>query len=245
MKTILLESIKIFKEVLKTPKIKSVKKKSMTQEVTEYDIEIESRVTSLINLLEPSIPVKGEEMDSNLLESGEYFIIDPIDGTSNFIRDIPLYGFNLAFVKDAVPVESVIYLPNRDELFYAKQGCGSYLNEDKISVANNSLSDSYGIINIDTSKYQIDKDRFDNFKLRSYGASCIDLSYLAAGRIDFAFELGSKKWDTFPGELLVKEAGGYVVDISPDKQFSAIICHSNQAEAESLIKSVSKLSTTP
>lgn len=151
------------------------------------------------------------------------WIVDPLDGTTNFIHGIPAYAVSIGLEYHNEILLGVVYEVSRDECFYAVKGCGAFLNDLPIHVSQrNTLSESL----IATGFPVYNFDRLDNFVealkyflktthgARRLGAAAVDLCYLACGRVDAYFEYNLKPWDVAAGGLIVKEAGGTICDFS-------------------------------
>jgi myo-inositol-1(or 4)-monophosphatase len=151
------------------------------------------------------------------------WIVDPLDGTSNFLHGIPHFAISIGLEHDGEIVAGVIYEPTRDELFWAEKGAGAYLNDRRLRVsARRQLGDAV----IGTGMPF--RDRGDQpaylaalaavmaatSGVRRFGAAALDLAYVAAGRLEGFWEFGLSPWDIAAGMLIVREAGGYVSDLS-------------------------------
>lgn len=167
-------------------------------------------------LMEESGGSKGEDETSR-------WICDPLDGTANFMHGIPHWSVSIAIEKDEEIIAGVIYDPLRDEMFWAEKGLGAYMNNRRLHVAaRKTLADSL------VAAYPYRTDVAETLtKLteigmhgRTLGSACLDLCYVAAGRMDgFFYEGPIKAWDTAAGSLLVREARGKVSDISGGKDY--------------------------
>ena len=167
--------------------------------------------------------------DARSSEEDQYvWIIDPLDGTTNFIHGFPQYAVSIALAVNGVIQQGVIYDPSRDELFTATKGAGAYLDSRRLRVGNQiKLADCL----IGTGfPYRADQDLdgyLDVFAkmtkhcagLRRPGAAALDLAYVAAGRFDGFFERDLKPWDMAAGVLIVQESGGLVGTYSGDETF--------------------------
>ena len=167
--------------------------------------------------------------DAKNSEEDQYvWIIDPLDGTTNFIHGFPQYAVSIALAVNGVIQQGVIYDPSRDELFTATKGAGAYLDSRRLRVGNQiKLADCL----IGTGfPYRADQD-LDGYLevfakmtkhcagLRRPGAAALDLAYVAAGRFDGFFERDLKPWDMAAGVLIVQEAGGLIGTYSGDETF--------------------------
>ncbi len=197
-------------------------KSGITDLVTEYDKGIQEQLFAGLKKLMPEAKLVGEEGSSDELSDVAYaFIVDPIDGTTNFIKDFHVSAISVALLKGKEPVAGVVYNPYLDEAFYAIKGQGAYLNGKKISVSNQPLSN--GLVLFGSSPYN--KDLFaktmeiltgyfhEALDIRRCGSAALDLCYVACGRAELYFELIVSPWDFAAGKLLVEEAGGVVTTL--------------------------------
>lgn len=209
----------------------SVTEKSGTANfVTAYDVAVQSfliekikeNIPDALFIAEEDINVLGENASSSL--SGEYcFIIDPIDGTTNFIHDYKRSSISLALISRGKTVLGAIYDPYLDEMYFAVSGKGASLNGKEISVSKRSAEKSlvafgaspYYKDTLSQSSFVLLKELFLNTAdIRRSGSAALDMAHLAAGRIDMFFELRLSPWDYAAGTLLIEEAGGIVTDIN-------------------------------
>ncbi|MFH0889046.1 MAG: inositol monophosphatase family protein [Planctomycetota bacterium] len=160
----------------------------------------------------------GDMVSDSLL-----WVIDPLDGTTNYSHQFPFYCVSIALVKNNKTLLGVVYNPNLDELFYARIGHGAYLNHKRLKVSNiKSLDKSLLATGFPYIICESPGDNFRNFQdfclnaqaIRRAGAAALDLAYLAAGRVDGFWERELKPWDTAAGILIVTEAGGKVTDFN-------------------------------
>lgn len=190
--------------------------------VTQKDLEVQNYIFGELNKLYPDIGFIGEEEGKNIAnESGMQWILDPIDGTTNYI-----YGYNMSAIslalkdKDKI-VFGIVYNPFTNELFKAIKDKGAYLNDKPIKVSNvNSLTNA--LVAVGTSPYYKDLsvEVFDKIRrlfeesldIRRSGSAALDLAYVACGRQDAYFEYSLKPWDYAAGCLILEEAGGIVKD---------------------------------
>ena len=193
--------------------------KSFNQLVSYVDKTAEER---LVEGLKKILPAAGfiTEEETIASEQKEYmWVIDPLDGTTNFIHQLPVYSISIGLLHNNTPVVGVVFEPNRNELFYGWKNGGAYMNDKKISVRQNTvLLDSlmatgfpyydFGLIDLylDTLKEIIRTTR----GMRRMGSAAVDLAYVACGRFDGFFEYGLNPWDIAGGILLINEAGGKV-----------------------------------
>jgi len=167
------------------------------------------------------------------------FIVDPLDGTTNFLHAIPVFAISIALERNGELFAGVIYNPAMDELFTAERGVGAYLNDRRLRVAARSnLSDCVigtGIPHIgcgDHAQFLAEQKAImaETSGVRRLGAAAIDLAYVAAGRLDGFWERGLSPWDTAAGIVMIREAGGFVSDLDGGQEmFSAsTICAGNE-----------------
>ena len=191
--------------------------------VTEVDQAAEQAIIDVLIGAYPDHAVLGEESgpSANLHDENEnVWIIDPLDGTTNFIHGFPQYCVSIALQQRGQITQAVVYDPTRNDLFTATKGAGAFLNDKRLRVTKR---DKLGDALIGTGfMYRGDKEGMDEYLkmfrtmtensagLRRAGAAALDLAYVAAGRLDGFFEKGLKPWDMAAGSLLVTEAGGIV-----------------------------------
>ena len=194
--------------------------------VTEADRMSEDLILSEIGRRYPDHGVLSEESKEKDGPSAMRWIVDPLDGTTNYAHGFPFFCVSIALEKDGEIVLGVVYDPMRDDLFEASLGGGAHLNGKKLQVS--SVSDlSRGLLATGF-PYDIRESRDNNLDffaamivkaqaIRRPGAAALDLAYLAAGRFDGFWELKLKPWDTAAGCLLVTEAGGVLSDMTGGK----------------------------
>lgn len=159
-------------------------------------------------LLEESGEIKGSD--------GEHrFIVDPLDGTTNFLHGIPQWCVSIALERNGEIISGVVHDPIKNETFWAEKGLGAMLNNRRLQVAaRKGLGDSVVSAGIfPDSQNAIDALLKLGAGVRSYGSACLDLCYVAAGRFDAYFEGGLKPWDKAAGALIVRESRGIVSEI--------------------------------
>ncbi|MFN2366714.1 MAG: inositol monophosphatase family protein [Desulfurivibrionaceae bacterium] len=191
--------------------------------VTEADLAAEKAILAILSREFPETAVLAEESSSDYarIPSGPVWIIDPLDGTTNFAHGFPYFCVSIAYSVDRQTEFGVIYCPVLDELFWAGRARGAWLNGKRISVTKTSvLLESllatgfpYDIPgNLERIIAQLHKVLPVVRDLRRGGAAALDLAFVACGRLDGFWEVDLKPWDTAAGQLLVEEAGGVVTD---------------------------------
>ena len=201
----------------------SIQSKEKNDFVSEVDIRAEQEIINIIHRVYPQHAILAEESgDRNSGNNEEYqWIIDPLDGTTNFLRGFPHYSVSIALKhKDRLEV-AVIYDPFKDELFCAGRGNGATLNDRKIRVSNLTTFDGALLAtgfpfrenqNIDSYLFSLKELMLQTSGIRRAGSAALDLAYVATGRVDGFWEYGLNAWDIAAGSLIVQEAGGLVGD---------------------------------
>lgn len=190
--------------------------------VTSVDKDAENTIVEIIRKSYPDHTIIGEECGLLQGKDDDYqWIIDPLDGTNNFVKGIPHYAVSIALKVKGKIDQAVVYDPIRGELFSASRGKGAQLNGFRIRVnQHRELAGTILATGFPFKHKQHTNAYMEMFKvlfgktadMRRTGSAALDLAYVAAGRIDGFFEIGLKPWDTAAGELLVIEAGGLVTD---------------------------------
>ena len=200
-----------------------IESKGRNNLVTEADLASERHITAAIRGTFPAHHILAEESGGTLhsdLADDYYWIVDPLDGTTNFAHGFPLYCVSLGLVRGGEPVLGVVYLPALNELFTACAGSGTRLNGESVQVSAISRLEHTLLatgFSYDTHSSDSNLGNFLGFQrsaqaTRRIGSCAINLSYLAAGRWDGYWELKTKTYDVAAGIILVREAGGQVSD---------------------------------
>jgi myo-inositol-1(or 4)-monophosphatase len=200
----------------------TINNKGFNDFVSEVDLASEKEIIRVLKTAYPDHAFLGEE--SGLTHQADnIWIIDPLDGTTNFLHGFPQYCISIALEQKGEITQAVIYDPNRNDLFTATKGQGAYLNQRRIRVSNKSkLKDSLlgtGFPFRDFQHLPVYLKIFEEVVrgtsgIRRPGSAALDLAYVAAGWFDGFFEINLSKWDIAAGGLLVIEAGGIVSDFS-------------------------------
>jgi myo-inositol-1(or 4)-monophosphatase len=211
-----------------------ISRKNRNDFVTEVDRAAEEAIVGALLGAYPDHAILGEESGhtqgkvAQEPEKADFiWVIDPLDGTTNFIHGLPQYCTSIALMQRGVVTQAVIYDPNRDELFTASKGRGAYLNDRRIRVAQRDKLDE-ALIGTGFPFRRLESlDRYvAMFKavsekaagIRRPGAAALDLAYVASGRYDAFFEIGLMPWDVAAGSLLVTEAGGLIGDLEGNSE---------------------------
>ena len=200
--------------------------------VTEVDQAAEAAIIETLREAYPGYGILAEESGESAgkgKQDTEYqWIIDPLDGTTNFIHGMPHYAISIALAKNGVVEQAVVFDPNRNELFTASKGSGAFLNERRIRVSRRTkLQDSllgtgfpYRVFDHVDTYLNIFKELTQKTAgQRRPGAASLDLAYVACGRYDGFWEFGLAPWDIAAGALLISEAGGLVSDLRGDANY--------------------------
>ncbi|QPH40421.1 inositol monophosphatase family protein [Pedobacter endophyticus] len=202
--------------------------KGLNDMVSYVDKTAEQKLVQNLEKLIPDAGFITEEKTISRTGKTFQWIIDPLDGTTNFIHGIPAYGISVALYEDNMPVIGVVYELNRGEMFYSYKGGNAFLNKKEIRVSvNPDLKSS--LLATGFPYYQFDKQAQylrlleemmqKTHGLRRIGAAAIDLVYTACGRFDAFFEYNLQQWDFAAGCFIVQQAGGEVYDFSGGNQY--------------------------
>jgi myo-inositol-1(or 4)-monophosphatase len=199
-----------------------VSEKRMHDFVTEADLAAERAIRELIEARHPVHRILGEEGERiDLDDPAPTWIVDPLDGTTNFIHGLPIYAVSIGCAVDGRVVAGAVLDPSRGELFVAERGAGAYVGERRVRVsacetlAGSLLATGFPFRTIERADVY-----FEGFKeilriaagIRRPGSAALDLASVAAGRTDGFWEEGLGPWDIAAGSLLIEEAGGVVTD---------------------------------
>jgi myo-inositol-1(or 4)-monophosphatase len=206
-----------------------VKSKRANDFVTEVDRAAETAIIAAIHAAYPEHAILGEESGAAGPEGAEYrWIIDPLDGTTNFIHGFPQYCISIGVEHRGSLAHGVVYDPSRNELFTASKGRGAFLNDRRIRVSKClKLGDALigtgfpfkEMGRADLYLKQLRAMMEKSSGVRRAGAAALDLAYVACGRLDGFWELGLSPWDMAAGALLILEAGGLVGDLDGEQGY--------------------------
>ena len=186
-----------------------VSKKGPYDFVTKTDKYVEKILIEELSKTKKSYSFLSEEVGKiNNKDKENVWIIDPIDGTTNFLHGIPHFAICIALQSKNEIISGLIFDPIKDEMFYAEKNRGAFLNNNRLRVSNkNSLEDCLFSSNHEGVK-------FSNLNMRYSGCASLDLAYVASGRLDGFFHNKINLWDVAAGALMVEEAGGNVNDLN-------------------------------
>tara|TARA_Y100000768_G_scaffold116689_1_gene86207 strand:+ start:1198 stop:1908 length:711 start_codon:yes stop_codon:yes gene_type:complete len=210
-----------------------VSKKGPRDFVTKTDKHVEKILIEELSKIKKNYSFLSEEVGSIKNKDQEnIWIIDPIDGTTNFLHGIPHFAICIALQSNKEIVSGIIFDPIKDEMFFAEKNKGAYLNNQRLRVSNkNYLDDCLFSSNHEGVK-------FSDLNMRYSGCAALDLSYVASGRLDGFFHNQINLWDVAAGALLVKEAGGIVNDINQFKYNKIDIRASSAAINDKMLKNL-------
>lgn len=221
--------------------------KQQSDFVTEVDKAAEAAIIEILRETYPKHAILAEETGhSGQLDSEYQWIIDPLDGTTNFIHGFPQYAVSIAMAHKGVLTHAVVYDPSRNELFTASKGAGAFLNDKRIRVSKSTkLEESligtgfpYRMFDHVDAYLAIFKEMTKRTAgVRRPGAASLDLAYVACGRLDGFWEFGLSPWDMAAGALLISEAGGLVGDLAGEADYlktGNIVCGTPKVFAQIL-----------
>jgi myo-inositol-1(or 4)-monophosphatase len=190
--------------------------------VTAADRRAEETLFQELGKARPGYSFLGEEGGAREgADKTHRWIVDPLDGTTNFLHGIPQFAISIALEREGSVIAGLVYNPATDEMFMAERGKGAFFNEQRIRVAaRKRLADAvvacglphHGRGNIALNRRETAAMQNEVAGLRRFGAAALDLAWIAAGRLDGYWEKDAHPWDTAAGLILVREAGGFVSD---------------------------------
>jgi len=198
--------------------------------VSSADTKVEKTLIKELQKARPDYSFLSEEIgEIEGKNKNHRWIIDPIDGTLNFLHGIPHFAISVALEKEKEIICGAIYDPIKDELFFAEKNQGAFLNNKKIRVSKRkSIKDCMLFTGGPSAKYDNKEmcleeyNKISNFlksPLRKMGSAALDMAYVAAGRTDGFFQRNLSYWDIAAGIIIIKEAGGIISDFSGNKEF--------------------------
>jgi myo-inositol-1(or 4)-monophosphatase len=197
--------------------------KSLNSLVSYVDKEAEAMIVDKLQKILPEAGFIAEEGTGEENLTGLNWVIDPLDGTTNFIHGIPTYAVSIALLDGKNPLLGVVHEVNRRECFYAHQNGGAFLNGKKIYVSNvRNIKEALVATGFPYTRFEKQAEYMNLLKymmqscrgLRRIGSAAVDLAYVSAGRFEAFYEYNLNSWDVAAGVCLVREAGGTVTDFS-------------------------------
>ena len=197
--------------------------------VTTSDIKVEKILVEELQKARPTYSILSEEVGQINNDESFKWIIDPIDGTSNFLHGIPHFAISIGLEHDKEIICGIIYDPIKDEIFTAEKGNGAYLNNKRMRVSSRSkLKDCIictGGHKRDSKDRELALEEYKKFSskvfipIRKFGSASLDMAYVAAGRCDGYWQRDLSYWDIAAGIILVKESGGFVTDFNGENRY--------------------------
>jgi myo-inositol-1(or 4)-monophosphatase len=206
----------------------TIRRKRQNDFVSEVDEAAEDAIISVLREAYPSHGILAEESGKRDADADYVWVIDPLDGTTNFLHGFPQYCISIGLLHKGKPTQAVVFDPNRNELFTASKGVGAYLNDRRIRVSRtDKLEDALMATGFPFREVERLDDYMRMFRnvtmatsgIRRPGAAALDLAWVACGRVDGFWEIGLSPWDMAAGALLVREAGGLIGDLEGNEGF--------------------------
>ncbi len=222
------ETGKYLKGEVKKLRSAEIETKGLNNFVTYVDKTSEQQLMQALKKILPEAGFIAEESPGAKTADQYNWVIDPLDGTTNFIHGLPVYSISIALMENDEVVSGVVYEPNQDECFYAWKGSPAFLNNKVIEVSKSAtINDSLlatGFPYYDYSKLDQYLELFhfllkNSQGIRRFGSAAVDLAYVACGRFDGFYEYSLHPWDVAAGSLIVKQAGGILSDFSGKENF--------------------------
>ena len=204
-------------------KIKELSFKGEINLVTDVDKKCEALIIKRLKSHFPKHEILAEESGGGRQKCAYRWVIDPLDGTTNYAHSFPFFAVSIALERELKPIVSVVYDPMRDEMFYAELGKGAYLNRKRMHVSKErALSRSLLATGFAYDVKRVLQNNISNFNkfmmvaqaIRRPGSASLDICYVASGRLDGFWEMKLFPWDTAAAALIAKEAGGKVTRFS-------------------------------
>jgi myo-inositol-1(or 4)-monophosphatase len=205
-----------------------VSKKGPGDFVTNSDKRTEKIIINELSLARPDYSFLAEESGASGKSTEFKWIIDPIDGTTNFLHGVPYFAISIGLEKNKEIICGMIFNPITNEMFYAEKGKGAYLNNSRIRVSSRKNIDECVLLTggpiLSYKNKEIFFKEYESVSrkvaaTRKFGSSALDLAYLASGRCDGVWERNLNYWDIAAGIIIVKEAGGTVTDFKGGDQY--------------------------
>lgn len=216
------------KDELKTFSQKHVETKGLHNFVSYVDKASEQKIVSALTRLIPTAGFIAEEGTGEPSTNGLNWVIDPLDGTTNYIHGLPPFAISIALMEGDAVILGVVYEINLNECFWAYEGSGAFLNGKKISVSKiGTVNESLIATGFPYHEYDrmgqffksMDHFMRNSHGMRRLGSAATDLAYVACGRFDAFYEYGLQSWDVAAGALIVQQAGGKISDFSGERDY--------------------------
>jgi len=198
-------------------KVKEIKQKGLNDYVTNVDIKCEKKIMSIIKQKYPNHSFLCEESGITKKDSEYEWVIDPLDGTHNYMHSFPMFGISIALKKGEEYILGVIYIPLLNKMYVAEKGKGAFVNDKKINVSRNKkLINAFILFDSNVHRLPDIKLKFLRslsrkvFSVRMIGCSVVNATQIAVGHVDGYVAFSPKEWDIAAAHLIIKEAGGIV-----------------------------------
>ena len=205
--------------------------------VTNADIKAEKIIIEELRKSRKNYSILSEENGSQInKDKNNVWIIDPIDGTTNFLHGFPHFAISIALKSNNEIVSGLIYDPIKDEMFYGEKNNGAYFNNQRIRVSKKKKLENclFATGGVDNEKNKTNK----NIAIRRSGSAALDMAYVAAGRFDGYFQKNLNIWDIAAGIIIVKEAGGMINEINLNQKNKIKVLASSNEINEKLVKNL-------
>ena len=205
--------------------------------VSSADTKAEKIIIEELRKSRKNYSILSEENGSQInKDKNNVWIIDPIDGTTNFLHGFPHFAISIALKSNNEIVSGLIYDPIKDEMFYGEKNNGAYFNNQRIRVSKKKKLENclFATGRIDSEKNKTNK----NITIRRSGSAALDMAYVAAGRFDGYFQKNLNIWDIAAGIIIVKEAGGMINEINLDQKNKIKVLASSNEINEKLVKNL-------
>ena len=205
--------------------------------VSSADTKAEKIIIEELRKSRKNYSILSEENGSQInKDKNNVWIIDPIDGTTNFLHGFPHFAISIALKSKNEIVSGLIYDPIKDEMFYGEKNNGAYFNNQRIRVSKKKKLENclFATGRIDSEKNKTNK----NITIRRSGSAALDMAYVAAGRFDGYFQKNLNIWDIAAGIIIVKEAGGMINEINLDQKNKIKVLASSNEINEKLVKNL-------
>ena len=205
--------------------------------VTNSDKKVEKIIIEELTKSRKKFSILSEEIgEVKNSDKENYWIIDPIDGTTNFLHGIPHFAISIALKSNNEIISGVIYDPIKDEMFYAEKNNGAYYNNQRVRV---SKKKNFEDCLFATGEDINEKNKTNaNITIRRSGSAALDMAYVAAGRFDGYFQKNLNIWDIAAGIIIIKEAGGIINEIDLSKNNNIKVLASNSSISDKLVKNL-------
>lgn len=215
----IIDAVKAAGKIYKGAKghIQAQEKGSNVNLVTQFDKDIQDFLFVKMSEIIPDCSFLGEEEEGNKeLKDGYCFIIDPIDGTTNFIKGFKHSAISVGLAFNKELIMGVVYDPDKDDIYYAERGCGAFLNGEKIEVSKEPLESSLVLFGTCPYEHELAHKTFafteeifyKCLEVRRTGSAALDICYVASGKADLYYELILRPWDYAGASVILREAGG-------------------------------------